>query len=117
MSHRDGADINARIPAAVILMKLCFATGVLAIPATFNIIGYVPGVIVLLAWGALTTCTIWHQRTSASLRTNLGLDYAYIMYVFRMRYAGIHNIADAAGKVGGPVLREVAGGLFIVAWT
>jgi hypothetical protein len=39
------------------------------------------------------------------------------MYVFRMRYAGIHNIADAAGMVGGPALREVAGALFIIAWT
>ncbi|KAL9941637.1 hypothetical protein D7B24_003687 [Verticillium nonalfalfae] len=87
------------IPAAVILLKLCFATGVLAIPATFSVLGYVPGLLVLLGFGALTTY------------------YAYIMYVFRMRYAGIHNIADAAGMVGGPVLREVAGALFIVAWT
>ncbi|KAL2212796.1 neutral amino acid transporter [Sarocladium strictum] len=87
------------IPAAVILLKLCFATGVLAIPATFSIIGYVPGVLILLAWGAMTTY------------------YAYIMYVFRMRYAGIHNIADAAAMVGGPILREIACACFIVAWT
>ncbi|RXG44789.1 hypothetical protein VDGE_30450 [Verticillium dahliae] len=78
---------------------LCFATGVLAMPATFSVLGYVPGLLVLLGFGALTTY------------------YAYIMYVFGMRYAGIHNIADAAGIVGGPVLREVAGALFIVAWT
>ncbi|PNH75944.1 hypothetical protein VD0001_g1608 [Verticillium dahliae] len=68
-------------------------------PATFSVLGYVPGLLVLLGFGALTTY------------------YAYIMYVFGMRYAGIHNIADAAGIVGGPVLREVAGALFIVAWT
>ncbi|CRK15622.1 hypothetical protein BN1708_002812 [Verticillium longisporum] len=72
------------IPAAVILLTLCFATGVLPIPATFSVLGYVPGLLVLLGFGALTTY------------------YAYIMYVFRMRYAGIHNIADAAGMVGGP---------------
>lgn len=45
-----------RIPAAVILLTLCFATGVLAIPATFSVLGYVPGLLVLLGFGALTTC-------------------------------------------------------------
>ncbi|EGY21030.1 uncharacterized protein VDAG_02554 [Verticillium dahliae VdLs.17] len=44
------------IPAAVILLTLCFATGVLAIPATFSVLGYVPGLLVLLGFGALTTC-------------------------------------------------------------
>ncbi|KAF3351032.1 Putative importin [Verticillium dahliae VDG2] len=43
------------IPAAVILLTLCFATGVLAIPATFSVLGYVPGLLVLLGFGALTT--------------------------------------------------------------
>jgi amino acid permease len=37
-------------------MKLCFATGVLAIPSAFSIVGYGPGVILLVLWGALTTC-------------------------------------------------------------
>ncbi|KAJ3531337.1 hypothetical protein NM208_g8922 [Fusarium decemcellulare] len=87
------------IRTAIILMKLCFATGVLAIPSTFGIIGYGPGIILLVCWGAMTTY------------------YAYVMYIFRMRYAGVHNIADAAGLMGGPIAREVAGGLFILTWT
>lgn len=37
-------------------MKLCFATGVLAIPSAFSIVGYGPGIVLLAAWGALTTC-------------------------------------------------------------
>lgn len=41
-------------------MKLCFATGVLAIPSAFSIVGYGPGVILLLCWGAMTTCTLYH---------------------------------------------------------
>ncbi|KAJ0383759.1 hypothetical protein COL922a_009790 [Colletotrichum nupharicola] len=57
----------------IILMKLCFATGVLT-------------------------------------------NYAYVMYAFRMRYPGVHNIADAAALMGGPVAREVAGGLFLLTW-
>lgn len=43
-------------------------------------------------------------------------DYAYVMYAFRMRYPGVHNIADAAALMGGPVAREVAGGLFLLTW-
>jgi hypothetical protein len=45
-----------RIPTAIILMKLCFATGVLAIPSAFSTVGYGPGIILLIFWGALTTC-------------------------------------------------------------
>lgn len=45
-----------RIRAAIILMKLCFATGVLAIPFAFGVVGYGPGIILLICWGALTTC-------------------------------------------------------------
>lgn len=45
-----------RIRAAIILMKLCFATGVLAIPSALNVVGYGPGVILLVCWGAMTTC-------------------------------------------------------------
>ncbi|KAG9234309.1 transmembrane amino acid transporter protein-domain-containing protein [Amylocarpus encephaloides] len=86
------------IKAAIILMKLCFATGVLAIPSALHVVGYGPGVILLVCWGALTTY------------------YAYIMYLFRMKYRGVHNIADAAAVMGGPVAREVAGGLFLLTW-
>lgn len=43
-------------------------------------------------------------------------DYAYIMYLFRMKYAGVHNIADAAGLMGGPIARELAGAIFLLTW-
>ncbi|KAL6850718.1 hypothetical protein ACO1O0_007843 [Amphichorda felina] len=86
------------IRTTVILMKLCFATGVLAIPSAFSIVGYGPGIVLLAAWGALTTY------------------YAYIMYAFRMRNPGVHNIADAADVLGGPIARDVAGALFLLTW-
>lgn len=38
------------------------------------------------------------------------------MYAFRMRYPGVHNIADAAGLVGGPIARELASALFLLTW-
>ncbi|CZR62156.1 related to neutral amino acid permease [Phialocephala subalpina] len=86
------------IRAAIILMKLCFATGVLAIPSALGVVGYGPGVILLVCWGSMTTY------------------YAYIMYLFRMKHRGVHNIADAAAVMGGPIAREVAGGLFLLTW-
>lgn len=41
---------------AIILMKLCFATGVLAIPSAFGQVGYGPGIVLLIIWGAMCTC-------------------------------------------------------------
>lgn len=38
------------------------------------------------------------------------------MYLFRSKYKGIHNIADAAALMGGPIAREVAGGIFLLTW-
>jgi hypothetical protein len=38
------------------------------------------------------------------------------MYVFRMQHAGVHNIADAAHVVGGPIAREIAGAIFLLNW-
>ncbi|KAF4471294.1 neutral amino acid permease [Fusarium albosuccineum] len=86
------------VKAGIILMKLCFATGVLTIPSAFNVVGYGPGIILLVAWGSLTTY------------------YAYVMYVFRMKHPGVHNIADAAAVIGGSILREIAGILFLLTW-
>ena len=48
--------------------------------------------------------------------TNQLSDYAYVMYAFRMKYPGVHNIADAAAIIGGPIAREIAGILFLLTW-
>ncbi|KAI1857905.1 hypothetical protein JX265_010935 [Neoarthrinium moseri] len=86
------------IRTTIILMKLCFATGVLGIPSAFHVVGYGPGIILLACWGSMTTY------------------YAWIMYLFRMKYRGIHNIADAAAVLGGPIAREIASAIFLLTW-
>lgn len=43
-------------------------------------------------------------------------DYAYVMYQFRTRYKGVHNIVDAAMLMGGPIAREVTTVLFLLTW-
>ncbi|KAH8889051.1 hypothetical protein GQ53DRAFT_723842 [Thozetella sp. PMI_491] len=99
-SNTGSAEFRALgwIRTTIILMKLCFATGVLAIPSALSVVGYGPGIILLICWGSMTTY------------------YAYIMYQFRMKYRGVHNIADAAAVMGGPIAREIAGGLFLLTW-
>ena len=57
--------------------------------------------------------TLPHRYT---VLTNSCGDYAYIMYAFRMRYRGVHSIADAASVIGGPIAREIAGALFLLTW-
>ena len=108
---------KSRIKAAIILMKLCFATGVLAIPSALHVVGYGPGIILLLCWSAMTTCEFLAFFTPSRFFVLIRiLDYAYIMYLFRMKYRGVHNIADATALMGGPIAREIAGGLFLLTW-
>ncbi len=40
----------------IVLIKLCFATGVLSIPAALGVVGYGPGLVLLALWSATTTC-------------------------------------------------------------
>lgn len=49
-------DLFPRVKAAVILLKLCLATGVLSIPSALSIVGYGPEINILVAWGGRTTC-------------------------------------------------------------
>ncbi|KAL2420051.1 Transmembrane transporter [Exophiala dermatitidis] len=87
------------IPTIIVLIKLCFATGVLSIPAALGVVGYGPGLVLLALWSALT------------------MYYAFVMYQFRMKYKGIHNIVDAAMLMGGPIAREATAALFLLTWT
>ncbi len=49
----------------VVLVKLCFATGVLSIPSALSVVGYGPGVVLLALWSAVTICR-W-SRSAAPL--------------------------------------------------
>ncbi|WWC59839.1 uncharacterized protein I303_102401 [Kwoniella dejecticola CBS 10117] len=103
-SHTGEANFRAPhwIPAAIILLKLCFATGVLGIPFALVVTGWVPGTLLIIGWGLMC---VW---------------YAYIMYQFRFRFAGVHTIADAMFIIGGPrygpAFRELTGALFLLCW-
>ncbi|KAF2644565.1 hypothetical protein P280DRAFT_418589 [Massarina eburnea CBS 473.64] len=84
--------------ASVIFLKVIFATGVLSIPTAMYGLGAVGGALSVLGWGSLNTY------------------FAIVQGNFRNRHAHCHSIADMANVVGGPVLREVIGALFIIAY-
>lgn len=86
------------VKASSIFLKVMFAVGVLSIPTTMYSLGAVGGSLSVIAWGLFNTYT------------------GMILGDFREKHPGCHSIADMAQLVGGVVVREVAGFLFIVAY-
>lgn len=85
------------VRCSIIFLKVLFATGVLAIPTAMTALGAVGGALSVLGWGMLNTYT------------------AVIQGDFRNRHRGCHSIADMAHEVGGFWLKELVGGLFVIA--
>ncbi|PIS56519.1 hypothetical protein CJI97_001772 [Candidozyma auris] len=82
------------IGAAVLIAKSQFGLGVLGLPQTFSTLGFVPGLICLVALCAISTWT------------------GYVVGKFRLRYPHIYSIGDAAEMMFGTVGREFMGGAF-----
>jgi hypothetical protein len=66
------------LKAAIFLLKMTFAAGVLSIPASLYTLGAVAGAIFILFWGVLNTYM------------------AYIQGHFKMTHPSVHTVADAA---------------------
>ena len=77
-----------------LMMKTQIGLGVLSIPAVFDALGIVPGVICLCAIGAITT---WSD---------------YIVGVFKLRHREVYGIDDVGGLIFGPVGRHILGVAF-----
>ncbi|KAH7346293.1 putative N amino acid transport system protein [Rhexocercosporidium sp. MPI-PUGE-AT-0058] len=97
---KDGVDFRTvgwpRAP--VIFLKVIFATGVLSIPSAMYSLGALGGALSFLGWGALNTYT------------------AVVQGNFRNSHPACHSIADMAAFLGGNVLKEIVGALFLVAY-
>ena len=72
-------------------MKTQIGLGVLSIPAAFNTLGLVPGVICLCAVGGITT---WSD---------------YIVGVFKINHPEVYGLDDAGALMFGRIGREVFG--------
>ncbi|KAJ5902793.1 hypothetical protein N7495_003321 [Penicillium taxi] len=99
---RGESQVNFRtvswIRASMIFLKFIFATGVLSIPSLMYELGAFPGAINVIGWTLLNTYL------------------AIVQGNFRNAYPECHSIADMAQIVGGPILKEVVGVLFIVSY-
>ncbi|KAH7094334.1 transmembrane amino acid transporter protein-domain-containing protein [Paraphoma chrysanthemicola] len=86
------------IHTSVIFLKLIFATGVLTIPSAMYTLGAFPGAVNVLGWQFLNT---W---------------CALVQGNFARNHPGCHSIADMGNLVGGKVVKEITGVLFLLAF-
>ena len=78
------------------MMKSQLGLGVLSLPASFDVLGLIPGIICLVAIGAITT---WSN---------------YMVGIFKLRHREVYGIEGAGQLMFGPIGREFLGGAYIV---
>lgn len=78
------------------MMKTQIGLGVLSIPATFHALGIVPGVICMLAIGAITT---WSD---------------YVIGTFKLNHPEIYSIDDVGALLFGRIGRAVVAVMFVL---
>lgn len=101
VDNGEGPDFRgvSCLGAAVLIAKTQFGLGVLGLPQTFEVLGFVPGLISLIALCALSTWT--------------GL----VIGKFRLSHPQVHSIGDAAYLMFGKYAREVMGFAFWLFYT
>ncbi|OJI80501.1 hypothetical protein ASPTUDRAFT_154835 [Aspergillus tubingensis CBS 134.48] len=96
---REG-DTNYRnvscIGTVALMLKVQIGLGVLTIPSCFDILGIIPGVIVLLAIAATTTWSNW------------------MVGVFKIRHREVYGIGDVGKMLLGRVGYELFGGAYML---
>ncbi|KAI5478377.1 hypothetical protein MNV49_005126 [Pseudohyphozyma bogoriensis] len=78
---------------SILMMKSQIGLGVLSIPFVFQTIGMIPGILVILALGIITTYT------------------DYIVGTFRLRHPEVHSVADVGFLLFGVIGREIFGAM------
>lgn len=78
------------------MMKTQIGLGVLSIPAVFDALGIVPGIICMLAVGAITT---WSD---------------YVIGTFKLNHPEIYSIDDVGALLFGRIGRGVVAVMFVL---
>ncbi|KAJ5234855.1 uncharacterized protein N7469_004023 [Penicillium citrinum] len=76
---------------AILMIAQSVSLGVLSLPSSMAVLGLVPGCIIIVGIGAMTTYT------------------GYVVGQFKLRYPQVHNMADASEILFGPWGREIFG--------
>ncbi|EFZ02428.2 Amino acid transporter, transmembrane [Metarhizium robertsii ARSEF 23] len=107
-----------------LMMKTQIGLGVLSIPSVFDTVGLIPGVILLLVIGTITTWsaymigyTAWTTGLIPGVILLLFVGTvttwsAYMIGVFKLRHRQVYGIDDAGGLIFGRIGREVFGVAF-----
>ncbi|CUM56129.1 unnamed protein product [Debaryomyces tyrocola] len=101
VDNGEGPDFRgvSCLGAAVLIAKTQFGLGVLGLPMTFQVLGFVPGLISLIGLCAISTWT------------------GYVIGRFRLSHPQVHSIGDAAYLMFGKYAREVMGFAFWLFYT
>ncbi|RSL65286.1 hypothetical protein BHE90_000308 [Fusarium euwallaceae] len=83
---------------SALMMKTQIGLGVLSIPAVFDTLGMIPGLICLCTIAAITTWSDW------------------MVGAFKLRHREVYGIADAGQLMFGPIGREILGVGFCLYW-
>ncbi|KAL4885408.1 transmembrane amino acid transporter protein-domain-containing protein [Aspergillus karnatakaensis] len=84
------------IGTIILMMKTQIGLGVLSIPAIFESVGMIPGILLILAVSGVATWT------------------SYMVGVFKFRHHQVYNIDDAGGLMFGRIGREVWAAAFLL---
>ncbi|RSL50128.1 hypothetical protein CEP54_012075 [Fusarium duplospermum] len=92
----DGPDYRnvGWIGSSILMMKIQIGLGVLALPAAFDSVGLIPGVVVLCLVGIIVTWTGW------------------VVGTFKLRHPEVYGVDDAMQLMFGRVAREAFGFIF-----
>ncbi|VUC25959.1 unnamed protein product [Clonostachys rosea] len=86
------------IATTILMAKSNIGLGVLGIPSAFQVLGLIPGVILILAIGGTATWT------------------TYVIGQFKLNHPDVYSIDDAGFKMFGRVGREILGAVFLLYW-
>ena len=77
--------------AALVMIAETISLGILSLPSSMAGLGLVPGIILIIGLGAVSTYT------------------GIVFWQFKMRYPHVHNIADVGEIFAGAIGREIGG--------
>lgn len=80
--------------SSAIMMKSQIGLGVLSIPAVFDTVGLIPGILLLLTIGSITT---WSN---------------FVIGSFKIRHREVYSIDDAGELMFGRIGREILGAVY-----
>ncbi|GAA6036097.1 hypothetical protein JCM8097_006613 [Rhodosporidiobolus ruineniae] len=84
------------ISATVLMCKSSIGIGVLSLPSSFEVLGIIPGVLILIFFAS---ATLWSN---------------YYIGVTKLKHPHVYSMQDVGRLVGGPVVGEIFGAVYFI---